>query len=102
MFCKTETDKPIACFWIQFVNFELDENWMMKMDVNTFNIAQKHGWKREMSFVGKCLGVEMSCELVDTTAPLVLLVAFLDAMKLNLSDATQFVTDAIDEEEEDE
>lgn len=90
-------------FWIQFVNFELDEDWLLQMDQRTFVIAQKYQWKRDVLFVGKSLAIEMVCPWNKLgSTPMVLLITYLKEMRLKLGDATQFVQDVVEEESEEE
>ena len=93
-FCKLSDEEPTAHFWVQFLNFELDAEWMLKLDTRCQEIALRNDWRRDDLFIGKSFGIEMSCSWTQGgTTPLMLLMIFLHEMKLDLKDASQFIVD---------
>ena len=103
VFCKLEDSPKTTHFWIQFLNFELDEDWLLQLDQRTFVIGQQNHWQREITFSGQAVSIEMACSWNRPgSTPLALLIAYLRAMKLQLNDATQFIQDVVEESEEED
>ena len=103
VFCKLEATPKTTHFWIQFLNFELDEDWLLQLDQRTFVIAAHNHWNIDITFSGQAMTIEMSCpKNRPGSTPLGLLITYLRAMKLQLKDATQFIQDVVEEESEEE
>lgn len=103
VFCNLDDTPTTTHFWVQFINFELDEDWLLQIDQRSYSTALFYGWKRDLLFTGRSLTIDMFCPCNRMGGtPIVLLVTLLRAMGLQLKDASQFVVDDVEEEIEDD